>query len=157
MCLWAIFATLLMRKLTPDRGRRWSVTVFGLSTVLLYFASGLYHGLRLPREELRLYQKFDQSAIYLLIAGTSTPIISILLTGRMRRGLLWETWSMAAAGIAAMWLLPKAPHSVMVGIYLGMGWLGMAGTWQYYLAVGWRGLSWLVAGAALYTLLGADC
>lgn len=157
MCLWAVFATLVMRRLTrTDSGRRWSVTIFGLSTVLLYFASGLYHGLQLPREDLRFYQKLDQSAIYLLIAGTSTPIIAILLTGRFRRWLLWGTWSMAAAGIASMWLLPKAPHSVMVGIYLGMGWLGMAGAWHYYLAIGWRGISWLLAAAGLYTL-GAVC
>ena len=110
----------------------------------------------LPTEELRLYQKLDQSAIYLLIAGTYTPIMVQLLTGRLRRVLLGGIWLMAAVGIACMWLLPKALHSVTVGLYLGMGWFGMLGMWQYFVAVHWRGMSWAIAGAALYTF-GAVC
>jgi hemolysin III len=157
MAFWAVFATLLLRRLTRDDAvRRISITIFGLSMIVLYTASGLFHGLMLPREQLRFFQKLDQSAIYLLIAGTYTPVMALLLTGRMRAGMLCGIWAMAVAGIACMWLLPKAPHSAIVGIYLGMGWLGMLGIWQYFLAVGWRGMSWAMGGAALYTL-GAIC
>ena len=153
MCFWAIFATLLLRRLTRhDRSRRLSVTVFGSSMVLLYFASGLFHGLMLPRSELRLFQKFDQSAIFLLIAGTCTPIMTILLTGRRRRWLLGGVWAIAFVGISCLWLLPKMPHAATVGIYMGMGWFGLLGIRQYCQAVGWRGISWALAGAALYTL-----
>jgi len=157
MAFWAIFATLLLRRLTRDDAvRRFSVTIFGLSMVLLYLASGLFHGLMLPREQLRFFQKLDQSAIYLLIAGTYTPVMALLLTGQMRAGMLSGIWAMALAGIGCMWLLPKAPHSLTVSIYLGMGWFGMLGIWQYFLAVGWRGMSWALGGALLYTL-GAIC
>jgi hemolysin III len=156
-CFWAIFATLVLWRLTKgDPLRRFGVAVFGLSMVVLYAASGLYHALQLPREELRLYQKLDQSAIYGLIAGTYTPIMLILLPGRWRQWLLGGIWLLAAAGIACLWLLPKAPHSATVGIYLGMGWLGMLGVWHYYQAVGIRGMAWALAGAAFYTF-GAIC
>jgi hemolysin III len=153
MACCAIFATLLMRRLTRgDNLRQTSVTVFGLSMIVLYSASGAYHGLRLPPEELRVFQQLDQSAIYLLIAGTYTPIMALLLTGRTRRWLLGGIWAMAAAGIACKWALPRGPHTLTVGIYLGMGWFGMLGFWHYYRAVGWRGMSWALGGAFLYTL-----
>ena len=156
-CLWAVFATLLLRRLTRgDIVRRISVTIFGLSMVILYAASGLFHGLRLPRDDLRFYQKLDQSAIYGLIAGTCTPIMALLLKGALRRYLLSGIWLMAFAGISCMWLLPKAPHSAIVGIYMGMGWLGCVAMWQYYQAVGGRAVSWILAGAAFYTF-GAIC
>lgn len=154
---WAIFATLLLRRLTRhDSTRRWCATIFGCSMVMLYAASGLFHGLQLPRSELRFYQQLDQSAIYLLIAGTCTPVMAILLSGRLRTWLLSAIWSMAAVGILCMWLLPKAPHTATVSIYLAMGWLGLSAIWQYYQAVGLRALGWALAGAAFYTF-GAIC
>jgi hemolysin III len=55
-----------------------------------------------------------------------------------------------------LWFLPKVPHAATVSIYLGMGWLGLAPLWQYYQAVGIRGLRWALWGAALYTF-GAIC
>src|SRR4029077_13654258 len=106
----------------------------------LYAASGLFHGLQLPRSELRIFQQIDQSAIYLLIAGTCTPVMGILLSGRLRKYLLMGIWLMAAAGIACLWLLPKVPHSLTVSLYMGMGWLGLSAIWPYYQAVGLRGI-----------------
>src|SRR5690242_17930902 len=108
--VWAVYATLVLVRLTPDRpGRRLAVAVFGLSMVLLYAASGTFHGLPYTRaanpEEFRFFQKLDQSAIYLLIAGTNTPFIAVLLTGRRARVFLGLMWGLAAAGIACLWLL----------------------------------------------------
>lgn len=155
--LWAIFATLMMRRLTWDNpSRRFYVTIFGLSMIILYAASGLFHGLQLPRPELRFYQQIDQSAIYLLIAGTCTPVMAVLLTGGSRKWMLRSIWTMAAIGIFCMWLLPKVPHSATVSIYLVMGWLGLAGIWGYYRAVGLRAICWALWGAAFYTF-GAVC
>jgi len=156
-CLWAIFATLILRRLTRgDSTRRYCVTVFGLSMVALYGASGLYHGLNQPKENLRFFQKLDQSAIFTLIAGTCTPIMAALLTGVFRRAMLFGIWSMAAIGICCLWFLPKVPHTVTVATYLGMGWFGCLGMWHYYRAVGFFGICWAIAGAGLYTL-GAIC
>src|SRR5262245_57346304 len=149
----AFVATLfLVRFAGRDHTRRLSVLVFGTCMTFLYASSGLYHALRLPPDELRVYQRLDMSAIYLMIAGSCTPMMAILLRGRFRAVLLAGQWAFAAIGIAALWLLPKPDHAVLVGTYLGLGWLGTVGIWHYWRATGWRGISWAMAGAGFYTL-----
>jgi hemolysin III len=151
--VWAVYATLVLLRLT--RGgltRKAAVGVYGLSMVLLYFASGTFHGLFYDTlDQRRFFQKLDQSAIYLLIAGTNTPMMLFLLEGAWRRWFLVVIWTFAAVGIACQWLLPKAPHELIVAIYLGMGWLGVVPAVRYYGAVGWRAMNWVCVGAALYT------
>jgi hemolysin III len=149
----ALVATLfLVRFAGRDRTRRASVLVFGTCMTFLYSASGLYHALRLPPEELRVYQRLDMSAIYLMIAGSCTPMMAVLLRGRFRTVLLTGQWTLATFGILALWLLPKPDHAVLVATYLGLGWLGTVGILHYWRATGWRGVSWAMAGAAFYSV-----
>jgi len=145
-----------LRLTRGDRLKQLSVTVFGVSMVVLYAASGVFHALQLPPPELRPFQKFDQSAIFTLIAGTCTPIMALLLSGSYRRWMLGGIWVMAFTGITCLWCIPNVPHEVMVGLYLAMGYFGFSGAWRYYQAVGLRGLLWCTGGAGLYTL-GAVC
>ena len=156
--LWAVFATLLMLRLTPpDRGRRTAVMIYGTTMVLLFLASGMFHGLHYENDEQRrFFQKLDQSAVYLLIAGTNTPPIAVLLSGGFRTWCLRMVWGFALTGVACQWLLPKPPHTLMVALYLGLGWFGFVPGWHYYCAVGWRALTWVWIGAGFYTL-GAVC
>jgi hemolysin III len=131
------------------------MTVFGLSMVLLYLASGTFHGVPFTRaanpDEFRFFQKVDQSAIFLLIAGTNTPCLVVLLSRRWARRFLWLMWGVAAVGIGCLWLLPKAPHWVVVMNYIAMGWLGVLPVGAYYRAVGWQAMNWMWLGAGLYT------
>ena len=152
--VWAVFATLVLLRLTPpDRRRQLAVAIFGASMVLLYLASGTFHGLYYDTpEQRRFFQKLDQSAIFLLIAGTNTPCLAILVGGRLGRAFLAGLWGLAAAGVFCLWVLPKAPHWVVVTIYLGIGWLGVLPVGRYYKAVGPRGMNWVWAGAGLYCL-----
>jgi hemolysin III len=156
--LWAVFATLLMLRLTPpERGRRVAVMIYGATMVLLFLASGLFHGLYYETlEQRRFFQKLDQSAIYLLIAGTNTPPIAILLHGAWRKWTLRMVWGFALLGVACQWLLPKPPHTLVVSLYLALGWFGFIPGWHYYQVLGWRALNWVWVGAACYTL-GAVC
>lgn len=159
--VWAVYATLILIRLTPPRSaKRWSVVVFGLSMVLLYAASGTFHGVPYTRDanpaEFRFFQKIDQSAILFLIAGTNTPILVTLLGGRKGRWFLGVMWGLAAAGVACLWALPQAPHWAIVAIYLGMGWLGVVPIVHYYRLLGWRAMNWMWAGAGFYTA-GAVC
>jgi len=149
--LAVVVTAFLVRLAGRDRTRRASVLVFGTCMTFLYASSGLYHALHLPADELRIYQRLDMSAIYLMIAGSCTPMMAILLRGRFRAVLLTGQWGLAAVGIAALWLRPKPDHAVLVGTYLGLGWLGTVGIWHYWRATGWRGVSWALAGAAFYT------
>jgi hemolysin III len=153
--VWAVFATLVMLRLTPHR--RGVVLVYGLSMVALYSASATFHGLHYDTpEEKRFYQKIDQSCIYTLIAGAYTPPFAILLTGAWRRWCLRVIWGLAVAGVACLWLLPKAHYSLVVAVYLSMGWVGLVPLVLLYKAVGWRAMSWVWLGAAFFSL-GAVC
>ena len=156
--VWAVFATLVMWRLTAKRpGRLVPVLVYGASMVLLFLASGTFHGLHYDTpEQKRLFQQIDQSAVYLLIAGTYTPVLCILLHGAWRKWFLRMVWLLALAGVACMWLLPKAPHAVIVGLYVGLGWVGILPLPLYYRAVGWRAMNWVWVGGGLYSL-GAFC
>lgn len=137
--------------------RRLPVAVYGISMVLLFLASGTFHALFFAsEEERRFFQKLDQTAIYLLIAGTNTPVMTFVLHGRFRVWMLGFLWGLAALGIGYQWLLPKAPHAAVVGICMGMGWAGMTPLLTYYRALGWRAMNWVWLGAAFYTL-GSIC
>jgi hemolysin III len=109
-----------------------------------------------------LFQRLDKTAVYLLIAGTYTPIVSILLTGAWRRWVLRGIWLIAVGGVACIWLLPEDPqranaaHAAVVGMYLGLGWIGILPLPLYYRAVGWRAMNYVWVGAGLYSV-GAIC
>lgn len=158
---WATYAALILVRLTrPGSGRRTAVGVFGGSMVLLYLASGVYHAVPFSAAyrpaELRLLQTIDRSAVFLLIAGTNTPVMVMLLDGRWRRWCLAGMWGLAAAGVATLWTLPQPPFGLAVGVYVGMGWLGGVPLARYARAVGWRGMGWAATGGLLYTA-GAAC
>lgn len=156
--VWAVFATAFLLRLTSSGGgRRLSILIYGLSMIVLFLASGTFHGLHYSTpEEMRFFQKIDQSAVYLLIAGTNTPALVILLQGWWRRWSLRLVWGFALTGVACLWVLPKPPHPLVVSLYLALGYAGTIPVFHYYRAVGWRAMNWVLLGAALYTL-GAVC
>jgi hemolysin III len=152
--LGAYITAMLWRLSRGDWLRQWSTGTFGLSMVLLYGASGVYHAVQGPASLLPYLQKLDHSAIYVLIAGTYTPIVAVLLRGRLRVFLLALVWGMAGAGILAKWLLPFPPYWVTVSLYIGMGWTGLLPIAQLIRAVGVQGMFWGLLGGLLYTFGG---
>jgi hemolysin III len=156
--VWAIFATALLRRLCGrDRLRRDSVTIFGLSVMFLYGASGVYHSIspRHPRL-LDFFLRLDLSAIHVLIAGTCTPIFAVLLTGRLRLLLLGLLWTITTACVAARWLLPHFPATLTIRLYAITAAIGFLPAVPLLRTVGLRGMAWLVGGALAY-LTGACC
>ena len=142
-CALGIFLTALLWKLTGGcKLRRWSAVVFGVSMCLLYGASGLYHSLRVAPKTLNIFRLLDHSMIYVLIAGTYTPICALLLRGRLRVILLATVWGLAVAGIACKWLLAAPPYPVTVGLYVALGWIALLPLRQLIAAIGLGPMAW---------------
>ncbi|MEP7357379.1 MAG: hemolysin III family protein [Anaerolineales bacterium] len=131
---------------------RVSVIAYGITLVLLFGASATYHLVKTtPARELWL-RKLDHTAIFLLIAGTYTPICVIVLTGPFRWVLLAAIWGMALAGIGFKLITMRAPRWLSVVIYLVMGWLGVLSFGPLLAALPGAAMLWLMAGGLLYTL-----
>lgn len=148
----ALPATLLL--LRRGRGsalKRGSLLVFGLTLAVCYGCSALYHGVRVPPAWLEWYATADYVGIYLLIAGTITPVILVLLDNRWRWGALSLTWALAAAGIALRVAARDLPMPVSTALYLVMGW-GVLGCYiELARALPPGGLRLVLLGGALYT------
>jgi len=155
--LFAGYVTLLFARLTRhDPAKRRALMVFGYSMVVLYTASGIYHAVPGKADDRLVceFRRLDVSAIFLLIAGSFTPIVYVLLPDPRRQVMLTVLWSLAAAGIVSRWLIPGMPHPVTVGTFAAAGLPGLLPARYYVRAVGWRALAWGLAGAGCYALGG---
>ena len=124
---------------------------FGSTLVILYSTSTLYHAVVEPGMK-RLFDILDHSAIYLLIAGTYTPICLITLRGAWGWSLFGIIWGMAVVGIAAQCLFTLANSVLSTAAYLGMGLLALVAIRPLCHNLATGGLLWLAGGALFYSL-----
>jgi hemolysin III len=129
-----------------------SVLIYGISLVLLFSASAIYHLINASDKVLRRLRKFDHAAIYLLIAGTYTPVCLNLFDGNLRWGFLAFIWAFALAGIIVKLFIINAPRWVTAGIYLVMGWMALFVIKPLVASVPLAGLVWLLAGGLLFSI-----
>jgi len=149
--LVAVVGTAVLVWLSPPGLARLAMAIYGLSLVLLFSASATYHlVLTTPRREEWL-RKFDHVAIFLLIAGTYTPVCLVVLTGGWRWGLLIPVWVIAALGSLFKLAWVRSPRWLTAIAYVVMGWLGVIGTAQLLSALPPLALGWLLLGGLLYT------
>ncbi|MEL7833176.1 PAQR family membrane homeostasis protein TrhA [Fodinibius sp. Rm-B-1B1-1] len=127
-------------------------SIFGLSMILLYTASSLYHALPVKKKTLELLQKLDHSMIYVLIAGTYTPICLLVLEGGWKWGLFTTIWSLAIIGIIKKFLWMNAPRWLSTLFYLGMGWLAIIIFPTLMEKLPMAFLVWIGIGGLAYTL-----
>lgn len=128
-----------------------SVGVYGFSLVLLFTASAVYHLVPGGEDATRRLRKFDHAAIYVLIAGTYTPICLNFFSGTLRWGFLVLIWVMALAGVVVKLFVINAPRWVTAGIYLAMGWMAVLVINPMLAVIPTGGLLWMLAGGLLYT------
>ena len=126
-------------------------TIFGITLILMYSASALYHAVRKPFWK-RIYKIVDHSAIYLLIAGTYTPILLVTLHGAWGWTLFGIIWGLALGGLIFKFFFTGRFEYASTIIYLGMGWLAIVAIKPIYHALPADGLAWLAAGGLSYTL-----
>ena len=128
-----------------------SFTVFGITLVLLYTMSTLYHSFHPPQLK-DLFQLFDHVAIYLLIAGTYTPYMLVSLRDGNGFLILGIIWTLALVGILSeIFLSGRAVKVIQMLIFLGMGWACTFDFSSLKAALPEAGLLWLVAGGLAYT------
>jgi hemolysin III len=130
---------------------RWAVAIFVVTSVALFTTSAVYHmGWWLPRTKAAL-RRADHSNIFLIIAGTYTPLALMLLPPDDARTLLIVVWSGAAAGVLIRNFWLTAPRWVYVPIYVSLGWAAVFYIPEFASA-GWLILTLIVAGGLLYTI-----
>lgn len=125
--------------------------VFGITLLLLYVASTLYHSVQHPVTKARL-KVFDHCAIYLLIAGTYTPFTLIGLRGPWGWGLFIAIWSLAIAGVVFKLFYTGRFKLLSTIIYVAMGWLVIVAIKPLLMSLDAWTLGWLLAGGLFYTL-----
>jgi hemolysin III len=126
-----------------------SFSVFGLTMILLYTSSVLFHSIQGPSKER--WAKADHCAIYLLIAGTHTPFTLVTLHSSLGWVLFGVVWSLAAIGICKeLWWARETVPSVP--LYVLMGWCGVAAGIPLRDGLPGHGWMWLLSGCVLYTV-----
>lgn len=126
--------------------------IFGTSLVLVYSSSGLYHLLDISERGLATLRRVDHMMIYVLIAGTYTPICLVLLRGRLGIGLLIGVWIIALAGIVQKLAWMSAPRWFSTVLYLGMGWAAMIVAKPLLDAAPLGFFLWVIAGGGFYSV-----
>ena len=127
-----------------------AVAVYGVMLVVLYLNSTLYHSLSGPPK--RLFHIFDHCTIYLLIAGTYTPLTLVTLRGPVGWALFGLVWTLAVAGILKDALFHNRLRALSVTLYVIMGWLVVIAFQPLQRAMPAAGIAWLLAGGIVYTL-----
>ena len=129
-----------------------SVAIYGTSLIFLFSASATYHTVNRKEKVLEIFRKVDHAAIFLLIAGTYTPFCVLGFSGFWQWGMLTSVWSLALIGIVVKIFYSHSPRWLNAGIYVLMGWIGIAAAGQIFTALPLWVIGWLVAGGVIYTL-----
>ena len=125
--------------------------IYGVAMVLLLTTSTLYHSIRNPRLK-RVFRVLDHEMIFLMIAGSYTPILLITLRGTLGWTLFGIVWGIAAAGMVFQGFFTGRFKGASTGLYVLMGWIVVVALKPLLEHMSAAGMGWLVAGGLCYTL-----
>ena len=129
-----------------------SVLVFGVSMILLYSASAVYHWIDDAKARAKaIMRQVDHIAIFFLIAGTYTPICVLTLGHPIGTWMLAAVWGIAVFGLFMKIFWMNAPHPISCGLYLAMGWVCICAIKPLAANLHPWGIFWLAAGGLIYT------
>jgi hemolysin III len=129
-----------------------AVAVYAVALSLLYGVSAAYHRGRWSPEGRRRMRRLDHATIFLMIAGTYTPICAVALGGGLSWALLGTVWALAAVGFVLALVGVAERPGVGHALYISLGWLGVLSVPSIFAAVGPGGVALLLAGGLLYTV-----
>ncbi|MBB6170899.1 hemolysin III [Nocardiopsis mwathae] len=121
----AALAGLVLVALAPTLPGRLSAAVYAASSMLLFSTSAVYHVGRWSQRGVAVLRRMDHANIYLIIAGTYTPFVVLVLDGTLRTAMLALIWCGAVAGVLFKVFKPDAPRWLSTGLYLAIGWVAV--------------------------------
>ena len=154
MAVFAAVPLLIKAGIQSGQENLLAMAIFMGSMILLYGASATYHSVDLTGRSLRVFRKLDHMMIFVLIAGSYTPVCLIVLGGKLGYTLLALVWGIAAVGmlVKACWITcPKWFSSV---IYIAMGWVCVLVFGPLLKTLSAPAFLWLLAGGIIYTVGG---
>ncbi len=150
--LSVVGAAALWSRTDGDLFQQAALLVFGLSLIGLYSVSSAYHSVRWNSLWKGRMQRIDHAMIYVLIAGSYTPIAAIVLDGWLRWIALGTVWGITAVGAAQKLYWPQLGHGYSVALQVAQGWLAVLLLVPLYERLGWPAVGLLVLGGFFYTL-----
>ena len=154
MAVFAAVPLLIKAGIQSGQENLLAMAIFMGSMILLYGASATYHSVDLTGRSLRIFRKLDHMMIFVLIAGSYTPVCLIVLGGKLGYTLLALVWGIAAVGmlVKACWITcPKWFSSV---IYIAMGWVCVLVFGPLLKTLSVPAFLWLLSGGIIYTVGG---
>ena len=154
MAVFAAVPLLIKAGIQSGQENLLAMAIFMGSMILLYGASATYHSVDLTGRSLRIFRKLDHMMIFVLIAGSYTPVCLIVLGGKVGYTLLALVWGIAAVGmlVKAFWITcPKWFSSI---IYIAMGWVCVLVFGPLLNTLSTPAFLWLLAGGIIYTVGG---
>lgn len=129
-----------------------AVIMFGISLILLYTASSVYHLVKSSDKVIKILRKLDHSMIFILIAGTYTPVCLISLHGKLRWIMFISIWALAVIGVLFKMVWFNCPRWLSTLFYVFMGWIAVFLISPISKAINIRGIVWLILGGLFYTV-----
>ncbi|MDO4488802.1 MAG: hemolysin III family protein [Eubacteriales bacterium] len=149
-----LFMRASMSPVVNTRGEFLSLAVFALSMILLYAASSAYHSFILSERSIKRLKKIDHLMIFVLIAGTYTPMCTLVLRGSMGLILLYVIWGIAAAGMIFKLFWVTCPKWISSVMYIAMGWTAIFFIIPLFRILSPSQFTLLLLGGILYTVGG---
>ena len=148
----SLAASIVLVALAPTPSLKWASAVYLASSLVLFGISALYHRFYWKPQWEKVWRRLDHSNIFLLIAGTYTPLCVALLNSSDQRTILTIVWGGAIIGILVNLFWPSAPRWLQAGIYVALGWVAVWYLPQLWQAGGPAIVLLILAGGILYTL-----
>ncbi|MGM0410731.1 MAG: PAQR family membrane homeostasis protein TrhA [Bacillota bacterium] len=150
--IFFIFVTFFLTYTAKNLSLKILSLVYGLSAVILFSASSLYHKNKKYEDEKSIWRKLDHIAIFIMIAGTYTPISFIYLEGYWKWSIMTIQWALVLGGIFFKFFYINAPRILYTIIYISMGWMGILPIHKFIKAMPKESLFLMIAGGISYTV-----
>ena len=148
--LFSIYAIVMLAVSSNNPVESATTAIFGATMFILFQCSACYHAITNINAK-KVFQKIDHSAIYVLIAGTYTPILMLTVPFPASVAIMAMIWYLAILGIVFSCISLKSKH-ISTGIYLLMGWMSMALVWYIWHNGGHMAVWYLLGGGLLYSV-----